>query len=366
MANGGFKAFSVEYPGVGAESDSLSKEALAKQILRDVGDGLVSTGQGWAYDGDKTGNGEAPIDSWYDGSGSYSLYFTHTSGARLLVSYNVYGLGFEPAAYIKASPYEGFDGATGGGLALAVIPPGGGDFDPYAANPIPLGGLRIHGFTDAYSTSNSASSAAFSCPYEDTIKIVMAVRGTQIIVLSKLRSWSTPMVLIVGDILTCAHDEDAHPFSEFATVSAHNTYQQAEDWPGGGCLGGGDPAQYGFGASEFYAQCYSCQGELRSGYDGKCKAAIPDTPILSCTGMTPRSVRWVPISVFTEVYSGGSEVAIDENDGYKGMISPEVACVTRAAGALNTGQTLDGGNFVYVASGLIIGWDPSNYVDLSM
>lgn len=356
MANGGFKAFAYEVTGLGSGAALEDKMARCKEVLAALGDGLVGLDQGWSYDAGKTASGEAAILSGTDGNPqSYSLYFRHTSGAKMMLTYNVYGAGFDYTAYTRNYSYQGWDGRFAGGLAVTVAPATSGEFDPYATDPVPADVLRLHGFTASTNSPNRAASFLYNGETTDTFKYFLIVRGTQVIIMGKRKTDTKAFFLVVaGDVADCAHATDTHDFSRFATLSAQNAQSETE-------LDSRTYSSNAFGSTSRYeAQFYSCSGAIKCGYDGLASAASVQTG-LKCTGSAANSVRWFPIMLFADGATDGSGVM--ENDGFKGYVNHEVCCITRND-VLSMGQLLDGGNFIYLAGGLIIGWDPSNDVTM--
>lgn len=356
MANGGFKAFAYEVTGLGSGAPLEDKMMRCKEVLAALGDGLVGLDQGWSYDDGKTASGEDAILSGEPGSPqSYSLYFRHTSGAKMMLTYNVYGAGFDYTAYMHDGNYSGWDGRFAGGLAVAVAPAASGEFDPYAADPVPGDVLRLHGFTAAIRNTNSAASFLYNGETTDTFKYFLIVRGTQVIIMGKKKTGVNAFFLVVaGDVADCAHATDTHEFSRFATLSAHNDILETElNPPTYSSCAFGSPSRY-------KASFYSCSGAIKSGYDGLARAASVQTA-LGCTGTSANVVRWFPVMLYADGATGGSGVT--ENDGFKGYVNHEVCCITKN-NCLSMGQLLDGGNFIYLAGGLIIGWDPANEVTL--
>lgn len=356
MANGGFKAFAYEVAGLGSGAPLEDKMTRCKEVLAALGDGLVGLDQGWSYDAGKTASGEAAILSGELGSPqSYSLYFRHTSGAKMMLTYNVYGAGLDYSAYMRNYSYSGWDGRFAGGLAVTVAPAASGEFDPYATDPVPADVLRLHGFTASTNSPNRAASFLYNGETTDTFKYFLIVRGTQVIIMGKKKTDTNAFFLVVaGDVADCAHDTDAHEFSRFATLSAQNGQSETE-------LNSLSYSSCAFGnTSRCEAQFYTCSGAIKSGYDGLARVSSVQTA-LDCTGTAANVVRWFPVMLYANGTTDGSGVM--ENDGFKGYVNHEVCCITKN-NCLSMGQLLDGGNFIYLAGGLIIGWDPANEVTL--
>lgn len=361
MANGGFKAFALEVVGiVGSGAMLADKMKRCKEVLAALGDGLVGLGQGWSYDAGKTASGDAAILHGESGSPqSYSLYFRHSSGAKMMLSYNVYGSGLEYTQFIQSASYISWDSRLCGGLAVSLAPASCGEYDPSSTSPVPEDALRLHGNTYSTSSANVAPSFLNDGGTRNVIKYILVVRGTQIIIITKKPGdASNYYATFAGEIADCAHSSDTHDYSRFASVSVTPGYASGNSELSPPDIG--NAGAFNVTDSYYYAQFYTCAGVLKSGYEGRCSVNGVRTA-QACTGAGANSVRWFPVMLYAPGQNDGQGVM--ENDGFKGFVNREVCCITRN-GLLSTGQLLDGGNFIYLAGGLIIGWDPSNDVTL--
>lgn len=357
MANGGFKAFAYEVQGLGSAEALEKKMERCREVLAALGDGLVGLDQGWSYDDSKTASGEAAILSGDLGSPqSYSLYFRHTSGAKMMLTYNVYGAGFDYTAFVPTNGTGSWRYTMSGGLAVSIAPASCGEFDPYAANPVPGDVQLLTAPAGSSSYNNVAESFLNSGETTEIFKYLLIVRGTQVIILSKPKNTADRFnIVFAGDIVDCAHATDAHDYSRFASfISVTNslTSEKTAQVHGSSYLA--------FSQSYRYAQFYSCAGAVMSGAYRKCYVK-PVQDALDCTGTSANVVRWFPVMLYAEGTTDGS--CVMENDGFKGYVNHEVCCITKYNN-LAVGQLLDGGNFIYLGGGLIIGWDPANEVTL--
>lgn len=357
MANGGFKAFAYEVTGLGSGALLEDKMTRCKEVLAALGDGLVGLDQGWSYDDSKTASGEAAILSGELGSPqSYSLYFRHTSGVKMMLTYNVYGAGFDYSAFIHTNGTSEWRYTMSGGLAVSIAPTSCGEFDPYAANPVPGDVLPLIGSAGSSSYNNVAESFLYSGETTEIFKYFLIVRGTQVIILSKPKNDATSFnITFAGDVVDCAHSTDTHDYSRFASfISVTNSLTSEKSAQTHG------PSYYAFSQSYRFAQFYACAGAVMSGSYDDCYVK-PVKDALECTGTAANVVRWFPVMLYANGTTDGS--CVMENDGFKGYVNHEVCCITKYSN-LAVGQLLDGGNFIYLGGGLIIGWDPANEVTL--
>lgn len=358
MANGGFKAFAYEVTGLGSGAPLEDKMTRCKEVLAALGDGLVGLDQGWSYDDGKTASGGTAILSGDLGSPqSYSLYFRHTSGAKMMLTYNVYGVGFDYTAFVPTNGTGSWRNTASGGLAVSIAPASCGEFDPYAANPVPGDVPLLLGTAGSSSYSNATESFLSSGETTEIFKYFLIVRGTQVIILSKRKNDAGNFnIIFAGDVVDCAHETDAHDYSRFASFSSITgspTSEKSAQYHGS--------SYYAFSSYSYEtAQFYSCAGAvMRGSYNGCFVRPVQEA--LDCTGTAANVVRWFPVMLYAEGTTDGS--CVMENDGFKGYVNHEVCCITKVNN-LAVGQLLDGGNFIYLGGGLIIGWDPANEVTL--
>lgn len=362
MAFGGFKAFKVDVQGVG--SGTMSDVASA---IQDIADGIIATGEGWSVDTAKNAS-TAEVDQISVGGEAQAVFLVHTSGAHLMVTMNLDQGGFDVSQimnYENSTP--NWDGTFYGGLSMCILP-NGQDFDVSnitTSSFLPATGLRIVGNGGSFSSSPK-SSFLYNGSVSNFMRYMVAVRGDQIIVASRRNDWANSFILfILGNIYQCVNAGDTYTFGVFKPYNNYNTYEN--DHSGSIRQNSSDLFVGGFSN----VQIQATDGTLLAGNlvlgSGLAKGmAIGNAnrePCNSSLGGNER--RFVPVYAYMKI--PGEGYGVIANDGYKGIINPEICCITyyNTGGTNNlTGDTiLDGGNIKYIGNGICIGWDSSNTIN---
>lgn len=363
MAFGGFKAFLVDVQGVG--SGTMSDVASA---IKDIADGIIATGEGWSVDTAKNAS-TAEADQISVGGEAQAVFLVHTSGAHLMVTMNLNQAGFDVSQVMNwemTSP--SWDGSAYGGLSMCMLP-SGQDFDVSnitTSSFLPATGLRIVGNGGSYSSSPKPSFL-YDGSVSNFMRYMVAVRGDQIIVASRRNDWTNSFFLfILGNIYQCVNASDTYTFGVFRPFNEWPNHEN--DTKGSITTSNTDLAGSDFANSQIYAT----DGTLDSGKvvigaglaHGYAVCNTDRKPCNNSFGSNER--RFVPIYAYMEM-SGTAGYGVVANDGYKGIINPEICCITyyNTAGTNNlTGDTiLDGGNIKYIGNGICIGWDSSNTIN---
>ena len=356
MSFGGFKSFNVDVAGVG--TGTLADVGAA---LQSIANGIISTAQGWSVDTAKNAT-TAYADQVLVGGYAMAVFLEHTSGAKLMLTMNLNSMGFDLSSVMNWEMNgTSLDGASYGGLSLCMLE-NGQDFNVSqitSSSFLPSNALRIFGMGQSYSSS-CPTSFLYDGTLGDYFRYLVAVRGTQIIVLGRRSDWVTFNMLVVGDIFQCAQAGDTRSFGAFKPGATYSSYEN-------GTYGMMQGKQLNTGSN---AQIFAADGTLLSGRlvvgTGTSEgAAICDVDRTVCNySYSSNARRFATIYAYMQTDTIGKGVIVD--DGYKGVLNPEIVCVTyygggiSSAGELTADALLDDGKLKYIGFGLCIGWDSSN------
>lgn len=363
MAFGGFKAFKVDVQGVG--SGTMSDVASA---IQDIADGIIATGEGWSVDTAKNAS-TAEVDQISVGGEAQAVFLVHTSGAHLMVTMNLNQGGFDVSQIMNfESSTPNWDGTFYGGLSMCILP-NGQDFDVSnitTSSFLPATGLRIVGNGGSYSSS-PRSSFLYNGSVSNFMRYMVAVRGDQIIVVSRRNDWTNSFILfILGNIYQCANTSDTYTFGVFRPYTNYNMYEN--DTSGAITPNSSDLFVSSFANCQIYATDETLlAGKVVIGSGLAYGIAICNADIIPCNySIGSNERRFVPIYAYMNL-TGAAGHGVVANDGYKGIINPEICCITyyNTGGSYNlTRDTiLDGGNIKYIGNGICIGWDSSNTIN---
>lgn len=362
MARGGFKAFQVEMDGLLSSAALGDKKTAAANMLREIGEKLVSLGEGWDYDigSEPLAYPDGTFSEMGDTPQTIFLGFSHSSGTKMLMAYNLYGTGYD------VSSFASWDSSSRkyGSLSISMIPSGCGVYDYMSSNPIPDTGTLLLGQLCDYS-STKASAFLYNGEVGKKFRFTIVVRGTQIITIGQNQYGVTSgydtrhiNVVMFGNILSCAQDSDTCEYREYASIETYTDPSGNGRYSEKNYLSLSDSiyacSDTTYGSSQIFAQ----DGSRLDGYKGEV-LCISDTQACNCMKSITHTVRFFPIHVYTKRNGG----ICSSGDGYKGIINPEVACIVTKE-KLAMGTLLDGGNMIMLLGGLVVGWDPSNTVAL--
>lgn len=376
MAFGGFKAFIRDVAAISGGGTYLDQAPIIKDVAR----GIVDTGEGWALD---TALNASYDDVFtYDGHGA-ALFLVHSGGAKLCVSMVASGGNNARLSGDYLFNFESdnvsYDGVACGGLSMALIPPGLGDFVPstYGSTGfMPATALRLVGFGRSYSSSIFPRSF-IETPGMDglSIRYMIAVRGAAILAACRRLDYFSCDFFAIGDLIKPAHADDANTYASVVLSSSQTTHHE----------GGGDGVEFGlfaalgsdsvslsFGNAGYgNAQLYAADGSLSSGKRrygtgsaGGTSVAWPyNTEVVKAYDATSR--RFVPFFAKMRTSDATGNYGTVPYDGYKGVINPEIlAHIWNPSGSpslrTSLGATMDGGKMLHLCAGVCIGWDPSN------
>lgn len=357
MSFGGFKSFNVDVAGVG--TGTLADVGAA---LQSIANGIISTAQGWSVDTQKNAT-TAYADQVSVGGYAMAVFLEHTSGAKLMLTMNLDNMGFDIASVMNWEQNNlSLDGASYGGLSLCMLE-NGQDFDVYqiaSSSFLPSNALRIFGMGQSY-----GGSCPTSFLYDGSVgyyfRYLVAVRGTQIIVLGRRSDWtSTFTMLAVGDIFQCAQAGDTKSLGAFKPGSTYSSYEN-----GANGMMQSNQLNVDSNAQIFAADGTLLSGKLVVGAGTSEGAAICDADRAVCNySYASNARRFATIYAYMQTDAIGKGVIAD--DGYKGVLNPEIACVTYynggigGAGNLTADALLDDGKLKHIGFGLCIGWDSAN------
>lgn len=360
MSFGGFKAFKVDVYGVNGGTMADVGAALA-----DIANGILSTGQGWSVDTAKNPT-TAYADQVSVGGYAQAVFLEHSSGARLMLTMNLDQGGFDASQLMNwEMNASSFDGSAYGGLSMCMLP-NGQDFDVAnitASSFLPSTALRIVGTGQSYSQS-PAKSFLYDGVSSKFMRYMIIVRGNQIIVLARRSDWSDSCFMYsIGDIFQCSNNSDTYAWGVFRPFNNGSTIDENNDY------GGSLRDQYSgyYGGSYANAEIYSSDGTLTAGRfiqgaglangDAICDADLSFVKY----SYSNNQRRFIPFSAYITSQQG---YGIVYDDGYKGILNPEIACAIgfTSGGYYNlSGDTvLDSGNLKYICNGICVGWDASN------
>lgn len=359
MSFGGFKAFKADIYGV----DGGTMQNVGNAI-ETIANGIINTNEGWqldtsinrdtSYSGQTSVNGQAQ-----------ALFLVHSSGAKLLITMNLNALGFSLSSLMN---YElnslSLDGIAYGGLSMCMLEPS------YSFNIseitgttfLPTNAMKIVGTCSTYSQVNP-ESFLYNGSSSMFMRYVICVRQDQIIVLARRSDWADTFTMYaIGNIFQCANLSDTYTFGAFRPMSNNSTNENSTN----GALSASEVLDTDMANAQFHASDGTMlSGKISSGGLSEGAALCYADRKVCAYSFASNYRRFVSINALMKTTQ--SDRGVIYNDGYKGIINPEVCCITYYAQNSNRNITkdsiLDGGKLKYIANGICVGWDNSNTVN---
>lgn len=364
---GGFYARNYNFSGTGTSSYDT-----AKAICKGCTEALIRTG--WQLD-DGVNATIDDINEYNGGSNKRSCWYVlkaksgSDSPCKLLVYYNYYN---RTVPMAQCVPYNGSTSSsyTVGDLCLCMSRGTSFGTDPTDEQTkfIPDDATYLYGDTYGSSYMNSrASSNTAGRKYE----YQFVSNGTDVVYMYMRVEDGAGYAFAIGRLFgTLAYENaDHYSGSRFGGVclSAYNgTYSNSS---GVLRMFREITDSYFYDGSNAGDFCFIGQsrGVFGGSLNSMMMSAFVDKSLTNtklCTSYKNGQRRWVPVmfGVFNTDPSNGQ--TISGSDGFKGWLDTDLFRYVNTDG-LSTRQTLNNGNFLHVASGVVIGWDPSNTITLS-
>jgi hypothetical protein len=376
MSRGGFKAFCVTVTGNSRGGDATS---AIKSVLTPLTNFLTKEDNaiGWSYDS-KTPNASSYIT--VGGGAGLAQFLVHSTGAKLMIAMCASSKSTNPFNYNSYfNPKNGnasIEGVMSGGLCMAMIPPGGGNFNTDKITDtsfLPQTALRIVG--NGVSNSSSYYPQCFverSDMARKQFRYMIVAKDDIIMVASRLVDYTDRCSFYaIGNLINCAQDGDTNSYAAFVPHSSFGLSGLSE----------GDYDLYSFistGTSDDAINptgCGNCQIYAADGglLAGGSTYTSSETTAKNATALIERHVgleksfgsssrRFVSFAVGMEPTTSDKSCGVVAYEGYKGVINPEIMCQIYHPGStgLSNGTLLDDGNYMHLCNGVVIGWDSSN------
>lgn len=403
---GGYICKKFEWDG--GRTDTAAERTA--YVLKGCAQALLDTNTGWALDTAKNATLDDYIqasgdklyqNSAYAGSPCYILFFTSTSGAKLMLGYR-YG-------FVNRADVTGYSSALdvtkclggfpGMGLFASVIPPGSASvfsttapFIDGDATPIALTSRGTTSTSSTYYTKLNYSFA-YSNDINVTFRYFLITNGANIIVLNNsnldVRNQKLYNGFICGNIFsTNFNSEDTKKAGAFllgwnagrivdsASAEMYEKFIASQNLPST-YLMNLDTSWFTAGYINAYAgylpQAYrayqNADGAWVTGVfstnDSSTFHGITMAAATSQLSATVGTKRWVPVYVYgaaTDATVSDHEIVTGGGNTLKGYIDPDLARLVNNNSRYARGTTFDNGNLIYLGGGLAVGWDPSNTV----
>lgn len=379
-------------------------------VLKGCAQALLDTNTGWALDTAKN----ATLDDYTQASGDklyesnsyvdspcYILFFTSTSGAKMMLGYR-YG-------YTKrdGSTYNGAFSADdsvgnwkGYGLFASIIPPGSNDSfgttSPYRsgdATPVSFTAIMRKTTSSSYYIYNN-QSFAFSNDANITFAYFIITDGVNLIVLNKsnIDTRNEPLRggFVCGRIFSTLFNgqDDAKKAGAFYLTWCACYNSTSDGFPAYEYFI--NSAQYStkYGInndSEYFTSNYrsdngwlmfnnyrayqKADGTWENGaFSTNTSGEFRGETIAAASSQLSENVgtkRWVPCYMYgiaTPETIAEHEIVAGGGNTLKGYIDPDLARIVNNNSRYARGTTFDNGNLIYLGGGLAVGWDPSNTV----
>ena len=393
MSTGGFIAAEYSFSVIPNTLSSYNAEAeQVKKLLKGITEAIISTNQGWQYDIQYTATSDDYVkignnsSSWEHASFAQFLINT-VSGSKLLVAY-LTGSTAPVDNSLKATYFA--DSTVMyicNGLAMSIIPGGSNQTwdisdNCTTANFIPLRGTYLFGNTrEGSSSSYPRFLTPNSMNTEYFYRYVLVVKGDVIICSwQQTNNGNINGTMAIGKIFgelcnsndnnVCSH-YGAIKFSPIggyeSNINSDSTFagNKRDASTSSYCIGGCDnsSALKGTTLNITYFSADITSRPPRATQNGFSNAMIT-TNMIAQRGICTDSAlsNKTAFGAFL-VYTISSDLANDgvvPGNGFKGYLDTDVFRAVYAGFPYNT--LLDDGKFIYLGSGLAIGWDSSNEV----
>lgn len=384
MATGGFKAFEHVFTGTNYTNayPYSTGETNVKALLKAITQGIISVEPKWGYDSNFTATADDFVkigtasSKWYDAVFAQFLINSDT-GSKLLVYYNPSN-GYKLSSTDLIMSYNASYCVWGYGLCMSMIPGGSSQTwdissDCTTAGFIPYEATRVIGTSSKPDGASSSAARSTFVSSQGTHRYVIAVKNDVIMVFwQELNSGDLCGALAVGKIYgQLCNSTDNGACSQYGCISFKNTatnsanYQELDT---SACYINDrtQPFIYMSGSTSLYYDIYkvitmSCFYEdttttlPSSTFFIHLSAPIPNAfSDATAQSSTTNKTAFTPFLV--------SNIRVGNGTDLKGYLDTDVFRGMYYGFPYNT--LFDNGKFIYVGSGLAVGWDASNTVIL--
>ena len=379
MATGGFKAFEHVFTGTSytTYSSYSTVETAIKDLLKALTQKIIATEPHWTYDSNftataddyvKIGNGSS---YWYNAC--YAQFLINTvTGSKLLIYYNP-GAAILLNSYTMIMRYNSTSSIWGYGLCMSMIPGGSNQtWDTSSncttANFLPTEATPVIGTScTPAGTSTSPTNATFLAQGGSTHRYVFLIKEDVILVFwQDVNSGNLNGCNAIGKLFgVLCNATDTGPCSQYGCIifkeNSSTNYSEASS--ASSFLNSRSVPFINYSASYYVIESmyasYFAVSTVEMPYSVSGGAAISasnqrafwaDYTSASTTNKT----------AFTPFLMGGIDVTADSK--FKGYLDTDIFRGVYYGFPYNT--LFDNGNFIYVGSGLAVGWDANNDVIL--
>lgn len=373
-------------------------------VLKGCAQALLDTNTGWALDTAKN----ATLDDYTQASGDkmyesnsyvdspcYMLFFTSTSGAKMMLGYR-YGFSRGTSTSYQGALWANsiVGNVLAYGLFASIIPPGSSDSFS-TSSPFISGDASLIAFTATYALFGSYAaynhcSFALDNASNVTFRYFFITNGTNLVVLNNSNKDSDNQNLyngfVCGRIFSTLFnpDDDTKKCGVFylsryvGGSSSSSNYYESKIYTTSGAEGINLETAY-FGTNYLSSSKYDVVNNYRAyqkadgtwengAFSTNTGTAFHGETIASNTNQLNENVgtkRWVPCYMYgiaTPETITEHEIVAGGGNTLKGYIDPDLARIVNNNSRYARGTTFDNGNLIYLGGGLAVGWDPSNTV----
>jgi hypothetical protein len=254
--------------------------------------------------------------------------------------------------------------AGGGGLSMCMLEPtySFNISDIVGNSFLPTNAMKIIGTCSTYSQVNP-QSFLYDGSSSMFMRYTICVRQDQIIVLARRSDWTNTFTMyVIGNIFQCVNLSDTYTFGAFRPMSNNSTNENSTN----GALSASETRDTDMANAQFHASDGTMlSGKISSGGLSEGTALCYADRKICAYSFASNYRRFASINALMKTTQLNHGVIL--NDGYKGIINPEICCITYYTRDSNSNITydsvLDGGNLKYIANGICIGWDKSNSIN---
>ena len=384
MATGGFKAFEHVFTGTSYTSYSAysTAETAVKALLKALTQKIIATEPHWTYDSNFTATADDFVkigtssSEWYHANFAQFLINTVT-GSKLLIYYNL-GSNYQLQSINMIMSYSGNSSYAvwGYGLCMSMIPGGSNqtwditdncttaNFIPYEATPVIGTGSYPAG------TSSSATNATFLAQGGYTHRYVFLVKEDVIMLFwQQLNSGELCGCNAIGKLYgTLCNASDTGACSKYGCIIFKS--DSSDKFPEASVITSfinnrtapfikREAAESdSYSISEFAFASYFAASTAERPFSTSSASISASNQRVFNGNLTSSSTS--NKTAFTPFLMGGIDVTADSK--FKGYLDTDIFRGVYFGFPYNT--LFDDGKFIYVGSGLAVGWDASNDVIL--
>lgn len=406
MATGGFKLNKFSWTGTGSdtwpgETGTVTEEQRLVRVLSGIAEAICDDSSGWIMDT----NYHADVNDYtpcmdmqnYEYINSRSVikgynkisFLKRSDGGLYLAIGITTGIAklrdtdcvFKPVYTNYSDIYSYNNGITG--LYFSLSKNGQWESDSDYGIILGDGDTRWCSFgrSDAYAAYGNEHYNASNNVSQNSANIIYSyyflTKGNQIAIFEKCSSWGPNKIkcIIGGDLIgTFAHPTlDTKSLCCFSLSENNVREPSTSDSDRGECtepITNISSSYYINQESSYFCRIYNnasnsqiqkANGNIIYSYKNKTGIGLSvSNPIqlsLTISNSSDNGSRWCPIQVYVQSDDPVTN-GIISNDGFKGYLDTDFIRFVRI-GAYSLGSVFDNGNFIYIGSGLILGWDSS-------